>query len=85
VTHCYTAATLGPNKKINTNNEIKFNFFDSVKGLTASVIKSLTADECNNLLNAYTRGFLGFSRLKDVMGAPYSKEALDDLTQSSAH
>jgi len=86
IVHCdplLHGSDFGPNKKINAG-PIKSNLFNSVKGLTAIFIKSLTADECNNLLDAYARGFLGFSRMKDARGAPYSKEALDDLTQSAS-
>jgi hypothetical protein len=61
------------------------NLFNNLEGLTPEFIKSLTPQECNNLLDAYGRGFLGFSRMEDVQGAPYSKEALDDLRQSSSH
>jgi len=85
IVHCdplLHGSDFGPNKKINAG-PIKSNLFNSVKGLTAIFIKSLTADECNNLLDAYARGFLGFSRM-NARGAPYSKEALDDLTQSAS-
>ena len=68
IVHCdplLHGSDFGPNKKINAG-PIKSNLFNSVKGLTAIFIKSLTADECNNLLDAYARGFLGFSRMKDA-------------------
>lgn len=69
---------------------VKTNLFENLQGLTSDFIKSLTDDECQGLLEAYSRGVLGFSRMGDVQGtpalqgAPYSKEALDDLHQSAA-
>jgi len=63
----------------------KSNLLDHLQGLTREFIKSLTPDECNELLDAYVRGVLGFSRMQDAYGSPFSKEALDDLHQSAAH
>jgi len=63
----------------------KSNLLDHLKGLTGEFIKSLTPDECNELLDVYVRGVLGFSRMQNAYGSPFSKEALDDLSQSAAH
>jgi HEPN domain-containing protein len=63
---------------------VRTNLFDYLQGVTREFIKSLTPDECNNLLQAHRRGFLALSRMSDVEGAPYGKEARDDLLQSAA-
>jgi hypothetical protein len=63
----------------------KSNLLDHLQGLTREFIKSLTPDDCSGLLDAYVRGVLGFSRMQDAHGSPFSKEALDDLHQSAAH
>jgi hypothetical protein len=63
----------------------KSNLLDHLQGLTPEFIKSLTPDECNEFLDAYVRGILGFSRMQDAQGSPFSKESLDDLHQSAAH
>jgi hypothetical protein len=63
----------------------KSNLLNYLQGLTREFIKLLTPDECNDLLDAYVRGVLGFSRMQDAHGSPLSKETLDDLHQSAAH
>jgi HEPN domain-containing protein len=61
-----------------------------LEGVTAEFIKSLTDKECERLLEAYSRGVLGFSRMGDVQGTPhiegalYCREAMDDLRQSAS-
>jgi len=75
----------------NPRAAFRSNLFEKIDGLTPDFIKSFTSEECNRMLKAYARGFLGFSRMKDIQatpdrpGAPFSKEALDDLNQSAAH
>jgi hypothetical protein len=70
---------------VSVNQPFTSRLFEQIDGLTPEFIKSMTSDECNNILDTYARGFLGLSRMLDVEGAPYSKEAYDDLLQSAAH
>jgi HEPN domain-containing protein len=75
----------------NPRAAFRSNLFEKIDGLTPEFIKDLTSEECNRMLEAYARGFLSFSRMKDIQatpdrpGAPLSKEALDDLNQSATH
>jgi HEPN domain-containing protein len=66
-------------------NPSKSSLLGQLQGLTREFIKSLTPEECNELLDTYVRGVLGFSRMQDAYGSPFSREALDDLSQSAAH
>jgi hypothetical protein len=70
---------------VSINEPFKARLFEQIDGLTPEFIRSFTTAECNNTLDAYARGFLGLSRMLDVEGAPFSKEALDDLLQSASH
>jgi hypothetical protein len=86
IVHCDPAlhgADFGPSLRTDRIPP-KLNLLDHLKGLTGEFIKSLTTNECNELLDAYVRGVLGFSRMQDAYGSPFSKEALDDLSQSAA-
>jgi len=75
----------------NPNAAFRSNLFEHVDGLTPEFIRTLTSEECNRMLEAYARAFVGFSRMKDIQatpdrpGAPLCKEALDDLNQSATH
>jgi hypothetical protein len=72
----------GPSLTVNSGG-VKTNLFDCLEGVTPDFINSLTESECESLQEAYSRGVLGYSRMDDCQGAPYSKEALDDLHQSA--
>lgn len=72
----------GPELVANSGG-VKRNLFDYLQGVTPDFIKPLTDEECMGLLEVYRRGILGYSRMGDCQGAPYSKEALDDLHQSA--
>jgi hypothetical protein len=72
----------GPEITVNSGG-VKTNLFDRLQGATPDFIKSLTDQECRDLLDIYARGVLACSRMDDCEGAPYSKEALDDLHQSA--
>ena len=63
---------------------LKANLFDQLAGVTPDFLKSLTVEECSNLLDLYARGFTGLSRMDDAKEAPLAKEALDDLHQSAS-
>ena len=64
---------------------VKTNLFGCLQGVTPAFIQSFADKECIDLLEVYRRGFVGYSRMSDCQGAPYSKEALDDLHQSARH
>jgi len=72
----------GPALAVNSGG-VKTNLFDYLEGVTPDFIQSLTDKECADLLDVYRRGIVGYSRISDCQGAPYSKEALDDLHQSA--
>ncbi len=82
---CDPAVPPHPSTGIVINDVFKVRLFDQIDGLTPEFIKSVTPEECNDILDAWGRGFLGLSRMLDVQGAPFSKEALDDLQQSANH
>jgi hypothetical protein len=83
--YCDPALPPVPSDGIRVNAPFKARLFEYVQGLTPEFIKAVSPDDCNNMIDAYARGFLGFSRMRDVQGAPFSKEALDDLLQSAVH
>jgi hypothetical protein len=72
----------GPELSVNSGG-VSTNLFDYLQGVTPDFIKALTDKECIDLLEVYSRGVVGYSRMGDAQGAPYSKEALDDLQQSA--
>jgi hypothetical protein len=72
----------GPALAVNSGG-VKTNLLDYLPGVTPDFINSLTDTECMKLLEAYSRGVVAYSRMDDCQGAPYSKEALDDLHQSA--
>jgi len=72
----------GPELAVNSGG-VKTNLFDYLEGATPDFIQSLTDKESTDLLEVYRRGIVGYSRIGDCQGAPYSKEALDDLHQSA--
>jgi HEPN domain-containing protein len=72
----------GPELTVNSGG-VKMNLFNYLQGVTPDFIQSLSDQEYIELLEVYRRGVVGYSRLCDCQGAPYSKEALDDLHQSS--
>jgi hypothetical protein len=72
----------GPKLAVNSGG-VKTNLFDYLRGVTREFITSLTDKECSGLLDVYSRGVVAYSRMDDCQGAPYSKEALDDLHQSA--
>ncbi len=74
----------GPELAVNSGG-VKTNLFSYLQGVTPAFVHSLTDKECIDLLEVYQRGVVGYSRMGDCQGAPYSKEALDDLHQSARH
>jgi hypothetical protein len=85
IVHCdpmLPKSHFGPKLTVNSGG-IKTNLFDYLQGVTPEFVKSLTDQECIDLLNVYARGVVAYSRMDDCQGAPYSKEALDDLHQSA--
>lgn len=82
---CDPAVPPHPSTGVVVNDVFKVRLFDQIDGLTPAFIKSVTPAECNNILDAYGRALLGLSRMLDAQGAPFSKEALDDLQQSANH
>jgi hypothetical protein len=55
----------------------------SIDGLTQNLAQRLSDADCTNILKAYRRMFLAFTGLEAALGAPYIKEAMDDLTVSA--
>jgi hypothetical protein len=85
IVHCdpmLPKSHFGPELTANCGG-VKTNLFDYLQGVTPEFVKSLTDKECIDLLDVYARGVGGYSRMDDCQGAPYSKEALDDLHQSA--
>jgi hypothetical protein len=85
--HCdptLSKETFGPELTVNSGG-VKTNLLGCLQGVTPAFIQSLTDKECIDLLEVYRRGVVGYSRMSDCQGAPYSKEALDDLHQSARH
>jgi len=72
----------GPELAVNSGG-VKTNLFDYLRGVTPEFITSLSDQECSDLLDVYSRGVVAYSRMDDCQGAPYTKEALDDLHQSA--
>jgi HEPN domain-containing protein len=90
IVHCdpmLLGVNLGPHRRIGQGplRPLKSNLFDNLAGVTNEFVKSLTVQNCENLLDVYARGFIGLTRMDDAKDAPYCKIALDDLHQSASH
>ena len=72
----------GPELAVNCGG-VKTNLFNYLQGVTPDFMRSFSDQECTDLMEVYRRGIVGYSRMDDCQGAPYSKEALADLHQSA--
>jgi hypothetical protein len=66
------------------------NLLESIEGLTPVLAARLSPDECSEMLKAYSRMYIAFSKLEAAQGsrygggdAPYVKEAVHDLIVST--